>query len=137
LRLCRSLSRWPVFTLIARDAGHNPDHVVHHDEVPRLETVGYRLRPDPRGADLTVRILWIGKIHVQGDLTVDAHGLNFPDDYPFGSFQHCGSCLSDLIDRRYFRVKIAEAPNIRPVSGWRRTQSRSAAVGDTMSAFSF
>jgi hypothetical protein len=63
------------------------------DEVASLEVPRHRLRADPRQADLSIRIVRIYEIDVEGDLSVNTHGLNLLDQRNARAFEHIGSLL--------------------------------------------
>jgi hypothetical protein len=70
------------------NAGDDPQNVMQFDEIARLQVPRHRLRSDAGEADLSLRIVRIYEIHVEGDLPMDTHGLNFLDQRGAGAFEH-------------------------------------------------
>ena len=70
------------------DIRHHPDHVVQIDDVAGFDVPGDRLAANAGETDLALWIVGVNVVHVERDLTMDAHGLNLRDLHRPRAFQH-------------------------------------------------
>jgi len=71
-----------------RNTRHDTDHVVQINDIARFDVAGHGFAANPGKTDLALWIVRINEVHVERDLTVNAHRLDLRDLHRPRAFQH-------------------------------------------------